>query len=203
MAVKTSKPATRQATTRSTASGTARTGSEKTPATTRTATSAKPSSGKPAPRAATRATAPAVAKPARRKAPARPRATPTATATKKSVARPAVTRKTAPAKKNAQQPVPFVAETKTNVKPAKGKKGKLAKIKKPKLVRDSFTMPDSEYAVIAQLKKRCLNAGVAAKKSEILRAAVANLAKLGDASVLAAVRRLDVIKTGRPVKGSK
>ena len=89
----------------------------------------------------------------------------------------------------------FVAET--------HKKGKSAKGKKPKLVRDSFTMPGGEYALIAMLKKRCLNAGVAAKKSEILRAAVANLAKLSDASVVAAVRRLNVIKTGRPIKGSK
>jgi hypothetical protein len=44
---------------------------------------------------------------------------------------------------------------------------------------------------------------VSAKKSEILRAAVINLSQLSDASVLAAVRRLDVIKTGRPTKGSK
>jgi hypothetical protein len=64
-------------------------------------------------------------------------------------------------------------------------------------------MPEGEYGLIAALKKRCLNAGVSAKKSEILRAAVANLAKLSDASVVAAVRRLDVIKTGRPAKGSK
>lgn len=64
-------------------------------------------------------------------------------------------------------------------------------------------MPDGEYAQIAALKKRCLDAGVSAKKSEILRAAVANLAKLSDASVVAAIRRLEVIKTGRPTKGSK
>ena len=76
-------------------------------------------------------------------------------------------------------------------------------MKKAKLVRDSFTMPETEYAVIAMLKKRCLAAGVSAKKSEILRAAVANLAKLGDASLLAALRRLEVIKTGRPAKGGK
>lgn len=91
--------------------------------------------------------------------------------------------------------MPFVEKNK--------KVGKPAKVKKAKLVRDSFTMPDGEYALIAAIKKRCLNAGVSAKKSEILRAAVANLAKLGDAAVLAAVRRLDVIKTGRPAKGSK
>ena len=64
-------------------------------------------------------------------------------------------------------------------------------------------MPELEYALIAALKKRCLDAGVSAKKSEILRAAVANLAKLSDASVAAAVRRLDAIKTGRPAKKSK
>jgi len=64
-------------------------------------------------------------------------------------------------------------------------------------------MPEGEYALIALLKKRCLAAGVPAKKSAILRAAVANLAKLNDASVVAAVRRLETIKTGRPAKGSK
>jgi len=41
------------------------------------------------------------------------------------------------------------------------------------------------------------------EKNEILRAAVANLSKLSDTSLLAAVRRLEVIKTGRPAKGSK
>jgi hypothetical protein len=87
----------------------------------------------------------------------------------------------------------------TAKKAAPGKPGKL---KKPKLVRDSFTMPENEYAVIAALKKRCVAAGVPAKKSEILRAAIANLAKLGDSGLLAAIKRLDVIKTGRP-KGSK
>ena len=122
-------------------------------------------------------------------------------AAKKTAVRPAVARKSpparkaVPAKKAAHEPAPFVAKAK--------KAGKPAKAKKPKLVRDSFTMPDGEYALIAALKKRCLDAGVSVKKSEILRAAVANLAKLSDASVLAAVRRLEVIKTGRPAKGSK
>jgi hypothetical protein len=91
--------------------------------------------------------------------------------------------------------VPFAAKN--------NKAGKPAKVKKAKLVRDSFTMPEAEYVLIAAIKKRCLNAGVSAKKSEILRAAVANLAELGDAAVLAAVRRLEVVKTGRPAKGSK
>jgi len=77
---------------------------------------------------------------------------------------------------------------------------KPAKVKKAKLVRDSFTMPESEYAAIAALKERCLSSGVAARKSEILRAALAGLAGLGDAEVVAAIQALAAIKTGRPAK---
>ncbi len=74
------------------------------------------------------------------------------------------------------------------------------KPKKAKLVRDSFTMPESEYAAIAAIKKRCLALGIAAKKSEVLRAAIFGLAKLGDEELVAAIQRLDKIKTGRPAK---
>ena len=161
---------------------------------TATTGSTKPSTTKPAPRPrAAKAAAPAAAKPVRKRAPASAKVT--TTAAKKTAARPPVVKKPTLTKKVTHQPLPFVA--------VMNKKGKPAKVKKPKLVRDSFTMPDGEYALISILKKRCLNAGVAAKKSEILRAAVANLAKLSDASVVAAVRRLEVIKTGRPTKGSK
>lgn len=148
---------------------------------------AKPAT-KPAAKAkAPRATASAVAKPASRRAPAAAKPA-TAPARKPTAAKSAAAVKSAPARQAA---------------PKAGKAEKPAKAKKVKLVRDSFTMPDTEYAVIALLKKRCLNAGISAKKSEILRAAVAGLAKLSDASVVAAIRRLDVIKTGRPAKGSK
>lgn len=133
---------------------------------------------------------PAVAKPARKRA--SPAAKPAAATAKKTVRRPAAP-KPALAKKAAPAARPA----------SSGKADKPVKAKKVKLVRDSFTMPETEYAVIALLKKRCLKAGVSAKKSEILRAAVAGLAKLSDASVLAAIRRLEVIKTGRPAKGAK
>jgi hypothetical protein len=154
------------------------------------ATRTKPATTKPAARART---APAAAPATRRRAPATAR---TAAATaKKTATRPSVARKSPPVKKAAHEPAPFSGKDNKARKPAKAKKAKL--------VRDSFTMPELEYALIAALKKRCLDAGVSAKKSEILRAAVANLAKLSDASVVAAVRRLEVIKTGRPAKGSK
>ena len=170
-----------------------------TTARTTTAVRAKPAAARPAARArAAKSAAPAAGSAATAKsAPAK--AAPAAakkTAVRSPVARKSPSAKKAvPAKKAAHEPAPFVAKVK--------KAGKSAKTKKPKLVRDSFTMPDGEYALIAALKKRCLDAGVSVKKSEILRAAVANLAKLSDASVLAAVRRLEVIKTGRPAKGSK
>lgn len=148
---------------------------------------AQPTTSMASTAAATRAK-PATAKPAAR---AKAAAAPAARKRPPATARTAATA----AKKTVHEPEPFAAKVSKADKPAKAKKAKL--------VRDSFTMPELEYALIAALKKRCLDAGVSAKKSEILRAAVANLAKLSDASVAAAVRRLEVIKTGRPAKKSK
>jgi hypothetical protein len=78
--------------------------------------------------------------------------------------------------------------------------GREPKPKKAKLVRDSFTMPQEEYAQIALLKERLLAAGVGVKKSELLRAGVAVLAALGDRELKRVVGRVEVIKTGRPAK---
>lgn len=92
-------------------------------------------------------------------------------------------------------------------KPAKAEKPakepKAPKAKKAKLVRDSFTMPEGEYAQLAELKKRLLAQGVVAKKSELLRAGVALLVALGDAELTAAMKKVEVIKTGRPAKSGK
>lgn len=86
---------------------------------------------------------------------------------------------------------------------AAAKEKKLSKKDKPKkvkMVRDSFTMPEGEYAQIAALKKKCLKAGVPVKKSELLRAGLGHLAKLSDAALLKAVARVEKLKTGRPAK---
>jgi hypothetical protein len=148
----------------------------------------KPQAAKAPAKRSTPRTKPAVAKPARKRAPSA--AKPAATATRKAAPRKSAAAKPAPARKPAPAAKPAAAQ----------KAAKPVKAKKVKLVRDSFTMPETEYAVIALLKKRCLGVGVSAKKSEILRAAVAGLAKLGDASVATAIRKLEVIKTGRPAK---
>lgn len=72
--------------------------------------------------------------------------------------------------------------------------------KRDKVVRDSFTMPKSDYRKIAELKERCLEAGVHVKKSEILRAGLLALAEKGPKQLVAAVRKIEAVKTGRPSK---
>lgn len=72
--------------------------------------------------------------------------------------------------------------------------------KKEKVLRDSFTMPKSDYAKIAELKQRCLDAGVHIKKSEILRAGLLLLAATSPKQFLTAVSKVEAIKTGRPGK---
>jgi hypothetical protein len=73
------------------------------------------------------------------------------------------------------------------------------KSKRPKVVRDSFTMPKGEYVKINELKSLGLTVGVAAKKSELLRAGLIALTTLTALELKAALKSLDNVKTGRPV----
>ena len=77
---------------------------------------------------------------------------------------------------------------------------KPVKAKKVKLVRDSYAMPDIEYAQIGVLKKRLSGLGSDVKKSELLRGGIAVLAALNDAELKAVMGRVERIKTGRPAK---
>jgi hypothetical protein len=80
------------------------------------------------------------------------------------------------------------------------KEVKVAKKPKPKVVRDSFTMPQSEYQKIADIKEIGLKSGLQVKKSEVLRAGVLALCAMNEAQLIAALSGLDKIKTGRPNK---
>ncbi|MBS1162044.1 MAG: hypothetical protein H6R15_4463 [Proteobacteria bacterium] len=87
------------------------------------------------------------------------------------------------------------------VEASQGKKAdKPVRPKKPKLVRDSYAMPETEYAQIAELKKRLVGIGREAKKSELLRAGIMLLAALNEAELAAVMGRVERIKTGRPAK---
>jgi hypothetical protein len=89
--------------------------------------------------------------------------------------------------------------------PAKVAKPKAApadtpKTPKHKLVRDSFTMPQADFNLIAQLKGRALAFMRPAKKSELLRAGLHALTALDDARLRAALDALAPLKPGRPKK---
>ncbi|MGV2288606.1 hypothetical protein AAHK20_07810 [Trinickia sp. YCB016] len=104
---------------------------------------------------------------------------------KKATAKTAEARKT---KKAEAAPAPAPAEEKAR------------RAKKEKVVRDSFTMPKSDYAKIDELKKRCVANGISVKKSELLRAGLQMLAFAADKRLVAAVSALEPVKTGRPAK---
>ena len=96
----------------------------------------------------------------------------------------------APAVKTAAPKVLAPKPTVTAAKPSK--------VKKAKLVRDSFTIPKDEYVVIDLLKVRAGKLGQSVKKSEFLRAGIKALAALSDIQFKAALSNVPTIKTGRP-----
>ena len=83
-------------------------------------------------------------------------------------------------------------------KPVVAAAEKPAKVKKPKLVRDSFTIPKTEYTVLDDLKQRAITLAQPAKKSELLRAGIKALAAMSDAAFRNALQAVPTIKTGRP-----
>ena len=136
-----------------------------------------PSAKAPARKAAPK---PAVSKVATPKAPAANKPAAKAPATKRTASK-AIVAKPAAAKPVASKP------TKVEAKP-----------KKPKLVRDSFTIPKDEYAGIDTLKERSVALGRPAKKSELLRAGLMALLALSPNALHAALEAVPTIKTGRP-----
>ena len=81
------------------------------------------------------------------------------------------------------------------------KKEKKATVKveaKVHVVRDSFTMPHSDYSKLGELKLACLKAGLQVKKSELLRAGLHVLSNLTVAQLKKTMEQIEQIKTGRP-----
>lgn len=88
-------------------------------------------------------------------------------------------------------------------KPAKAKTApekKAAAPKKIKVVRDSFSMPQEDYALIGKMKERAHAAGMPVKKSALLRAGLQLLDKCAAAQFKRVLTGLAPIKTGRPKK---
>jgi DNA-binding transcriptional regulator YiaG len=110
----------------------------------------------------------------------------------------AATSKTAAAPKKVAPTAPQTV--KPSSQPAATKVEKKAKPEKVKVVRDSFTIPKTEYARIADMKKRALGLGTEVKKSELIRAGLALLAGCSDVAFGKALAQVPTLKTGRPGK---
>ncbi|MDO9355645.1 MAG: hypothetical protein Q7T55_18235 [Solirubrobacteraceae bacterium] len=108
-----------------------------------------------------------------------------------------------PAAKSAAQPAAKrAAVAEKAARPAPKKKPAVATPPaaepKAKLVRDSFTIPKPEYAVLEALKQRGASLKRPVKKSELLRAGIKALEALNDKAFLAALDKVPSLKTGRP-----
>ena len=69
------------------------------------------------------------------------------------------------------------------------------------MVRDSFTMPEAEYAVLSEVKKACIAAGIEVKKSQLLRVGLVLLKKTPVSALKILVEELPPLKAGRPKLG--
>lgn len=151
-----------------------------------------------------------VAKPALKpaaKAPAKPAAKSTVKPAVKASAKPAVKPLVKPAAKASAKPAAKTAPASKQAAPKPAAKpvpmadaaepGR-DKVRKAKLVRDSFTMPEQEYAVLGQVKKACIKAGFEIKKSELLRIGVALISQLDMATLQKVLESLPQLTTGRP-----
>ncbi len=82
--------------------------------------------------------------------------------------------------------------------PKQARSLELAAKPKEKLVRDSFTMPQADFALIASLKNRALLLKRPTRKSELLRAGLHALQALTSTQLMSALNALVPLKAGRP-----
>jgi hypothetical protein len=104
------------------------------------------------------------------------------------------------AKVTPEKSVTKVSAPSMAIKPPKKHKKEKKDSGKLKVVRDSFTMPQNDYELIASLKQKALSDGMHVKKSELLRAGLRLLATASPAQLKKSLTDLEIIKTGRPKK---
>lgn len=72
------------------------------------------------------------------------------------------------------------------------------KIEKIKVIRDTFSLPETDYKLLNECKTRGLAAQYAINKSEIVRAGLILLSNLSNDEFVNAIKLVKKIKTGRP-----
>lgn len=85
-------------------------------------------------------------------------------------------------------------------KPAKRKRSTKSKTDTGKVVRDSFTMPEDDYALIEKAQRRFMRAAITMNKGEVLRAGLHALEQLNSAELKELSAKVEKVKTGRPVE---
>ena len=71
---------------------------------------------------------------------------------------------------------------------------------KKRVIRDSFTLPESDYELIKTLKSRYLSLAINVNKSEVIRAGLHALNQMSDPELVSVIESLIRVKTGRPGK---
>jgi hypothetical protein len=113
---------------------------------------------------------------------------------------PAVKKRSVAKKASLVKKVAAKKATKKASKKTLGKSTKATKTVKTKLVRDSFAIPEKEYAALVAVKKACLKAGLEIKKTELIRIGIALVNTLTTAKIKTAQAKLTQISAGRPKK---
>ncbi len=113
---------------------------------------------------------------------------------------PAVKKRSVAKKTSIVKKVAAKKATKKASKKTLGKSTKATKTVKTKLVRDSFAIPEKEYAALVAVKKACLKAGLEIKKTELIRIGIALVNTLTTAKIKTAQAKLTQISAGRPKK---
>lgn len=68
----------------------------------------------------------------------------------------------------------------------------------PKVIRDTFSLPPADYALLEQLRARALALGQAVNKSEFVRAGLRALIDMSELDFRQAIVQVEKIKPGRP-----
>ncbi len=93
----------------------------------------------------------------------------------------------------------FGNQAEAEVKKSKAKQSlEIEKAVAKKVVRDSFSMPEEDYALIARMREKALKNQLAVTKAEVIRAGLHLLNKLDDSALTSTFRALEKVKTGRP-----
>ena len=87
----------------------------------------------------------------------------------------------------------------TSTKTTTHKKTKKAAPKpQEKVIRDAFTMPESDYGLIKTIQDKALKSGMVVNKSELIRAGLKALNGMNTTLLKQAINKVEKVKTGRP-----